>query len=281
MNDEPRSIASTPTQSSVRFTVATLVTSDTDYAACVASLRQGGFDGPDVEYIFVDNRTANTLDAYAGINRCLTDARGDYVILCHQDVRLLDDKRIDLEARLRELETLDPSWAVAGNAGGIAPGRLALRITDPHGANQSLGEFPAQVQSLDENFIVARREARVRCSSDLQGFHLYGADLCLQAHLAGHTAYVIDFHLAHMSAGNKSTSFHRCVDAFEAKYARVFAGGWLQTTCTLLRPAPPTFANRMARALKRPVAAVSRRLHRTPANRRKAPQQTAATLSAR
>jgi len=149
-------------------------------------------------------------------------------------VRLIGDGRQTLDALLADLERRDPSWALAGNAGGIGPGRLALRITDPHGLDRRVGELPARVVTLDENFIVVKRSARLGFSRDLAGYHLYGADLCLVADILGYTSYVIDFHLQHLSPGTKSTDFHAVEAAFRSKWSRAFRSRWLQTTCTLV-----------------------------------------------
>ena len=220
--------------SRIAYTIATLVNDADQYAAMRASFRAFGFEGPDCEFISIDNTGVSQTEAYAGLNQLLDRARGRFVILCHQDVRLIGDGRRQLEDRLAELERRDLSWALAGNAGGIGPGRLALRITDPHGKDRRIGDFPQQVVTLDENFIVLKRTARLGFSRDLAGYHLYGADLCLVADILGYTAYVIDFHLEHLSPGTKAAEFHGAEAAFRQKWSRALRSRWLQTTCTLV-----------------------------------------------
>ncbi|MEL6290386.1 MAG: acyl esterase [Pseudomonadota bacterium] len=217
------------------FSVATLVTDPAQYNAMLASFLAAGFSAETTEFLAIDNTGAHQLDAYRGLTAALNRARGRYSVLCHQDVRLTHDTSRDLLARLETLTEHDPAWALAGNAGGVGSGKLAMRITDPHGADQALGPFPAQAQSLDENFIVVRGGTRFGFSQDLSGFHLYGADLCLQAEMAGHSAYVIDFHLTHLSAGNADQTFRQSERAFRQKWTRALAPRWLQTTCTLVR----------------------------------------------
>lgn len=222
------------------FTIATLVTDPAQYAAMRASFEAGGFTPETTEYLVIDNTAgaAAQTDAYAGLNRALDAARAPYVILCHQDVRLIADGRAALDARLAELDRDHPAWALAGNAGGSSPGNLAIRITDPHAPDQAFGPFPARVTTLDENFIVVRKAARIGFSRDLDGFHFYGTDICLAADLMGWEAYVIDFHIAHLSPGNKSDSFKDARAAFRAKWSRALRPRWLQTTCALLRVDP-------------------------------------------
>ena len=116
-----RSDGVTPGSAPMRYSIATLVTDHDQYAALLSSLWSGGFDGADCEYLFIDNSQSNTACAYSGLNALLNEARGERVILCHQDIRLLVDTRAGLDARLEELDAFDPAWALAGNAGGMGP----------------------------------------------------------------------------------------------------------------------------------------------------------------
>jgi hypothetical protein len=244
----------------IRFTIATLVNNLAHYEEMLDSFAGAGFGADDCEYLFIDNTRSSQTCAYRGLNWLLDQAKGENVILCHQDVRLVDDGRCELEACLADLERRDPAWALAGNAGGIAPGKLALRITDPHGDNRSVGKLPARVASLDENFIVVKRSARLGFSRDLTGFHFYGTDICLVADILGHTAYVIDFHLEHMSAGSKGPSFAAMEEAFRAKWAHALRPRWVQTTCALLNLTGDRVGGFLGQLAEKPFARIARRL---------------------
>jgi hypothetical protein len=265
---DPMDAEPTPTK---RFTIATLVNNRTHYDEMLASFEEAGFDRETCEYLFVDNTGPTQTCAYRGLDHMLAEARGEFVILCHQDVRLVDDGRPELDVRLGQLEQLDPTWAVAGNAGGIAPGRLAIRITDPHGTNRRVGTLPAKVFSLDENFMVVKRSARLSFSRDLTGFHFYGADLCLMADVLGHSAYVIDFHLEHLSGGIKGPSFQVMEAAFCAKWARALRPRFLQTPCSLVSLTGDGLSRLIGRFVTPQLARISKRLpsasgwHRTTA----------------
>ncbi|MBI1383299.1 MAG: hypothetical protein GC150_00095 [Rhizobiales bacterium] len=254
-----RAIATVACDGDVRFSIATLVTDPEQHDAMIASMRARGFDGADCEFIHLDNRGAGALSAFDGLNRLLEEARGRYVILCHQDVRLIGDGRDRLEEVIAELDARDPAWAVIGNAGGVRPGRLAIRISDPHGRDTARGPFPARATSLDENFLLVRKEARLAFSHDLAGFHLYGADLCTIADILGRSAYVVDFHLEHLSAGNKANGFAEAEASFRRKYRRALRTRWIQTTCTLVPVSGSRFAHWMSGFLARPVAGLLRR----------------------
>jgi hypothetical protein len=235
-----------------RFTVGTLVNDDAHYSQMLQSFRRCGFTEATTEFLAVREAPS----AFVGLNGVLSRARGDFVILCHQDIRLLGDGAEVLDQRLDELGSRDPYWGVAGNAGGEAPGRLAIRISDPHGRDRRVGELPAKVMSLDENFIIVRREAGLRFSRDLEGFHLYGADLCLVADVMGWSSWVVDFHVEHLSPGRKDETFRAAEQKFRNKWRRALRPRWMQTPCTLLRLTggkPSRIAGRVSEGLFRRV----------------------------
>ena len=226
------------------------------------SFSAGGFVPPRTEFLHVDNSAGNALDGYAGLRDLIGRSTGRVVVAVHQDVRLLADGADRLREVVADLDERCPLWAVAGNAGMRANGRPVTRITDPHETDARRGgPFPAVVVSLDENFLLLRREVGVLPSADLRGFHFYGLDLCLQARLAGRTAHVVDFHLRHLGRGHVDAAFFTCRDAIEAKYAGLLPPTILRTTCSpvLIGPAALRPALGLAR---RPLAALFRRRDR-------------------
>ena len=107
-----------------------------------------------------------------------------------------------------------------------------MRISDPHGENINVGQFPAKVKSLDENFIVVKKEAALSISNDMSGFHLYGTDMCILAEILGYNAYVIDFHLRHNSGGNINKSFDDSKQSLLNKYEKALNSKYIRSTCT-------------------------------------------------
>lgn len=239
-----------------KYTIGSLVNDEAQYAAMLASFAEHGFGDGDVEFIAV----RDARSAFEGLNAVIDHALGAFVILCHQDIRLDSEGRATLERRLGELEDIDPSWALAGNAGGMAPGRLAIRISDPHGSDRRVGALPARVMSLDENFIVLKKGSGLRFSRDLDGFHLYGADICMVADVLGWSAWVIDFHLAHLSPGRKDHTFVAATTRFRKKWSRALRPRWMQTPCALLRLSGSRAGSALGRLFEEPMRVLSRRM---------------------
>jgi hypothetical protein len=211
-----------------RYSICVMVTKWDQYAESMASYRSHGFDDEICEFLLIDNSAGNRADAYVALNEFLQAARGDYVILTHHDVTLIEHGRAELDACLDELTALDPSWAVCGNAGHTDRDKpvycLSHTFRDQHVEG---GPFPARVMSLDENFIVVRRLANLALSRDLAGFHHYGTDLCLIADILGWSVYVIGFHLRHDSRGTIDERYDRSREAIMRKYARALRPRWV------------------------------------------------------
>lgn len=216
---------------SIAFSFCTLVTKPELYRQMLVSWTAAGFSPEDCEFLFTDNSAGENGDGYRGLNRMIARARGRYVVLCHQDV-LATDPRAALERCLADLTATAPDWAVAGNAGYTAGRKARVRLSDRYRYDRTLGPLPAQVVSLDENFLVIRRDALLGFSHDLSGFHLYGTDLVTQGMLRGRSAWVIGYHLEHLGRGFMDQSFADSVAAFTLKYRRALRPRKLRTTVT-------------------------------------------------
>lgn len=224
------------------FSICTLLASDEKYDRALASFRKFGFSAQNTQFMAIDNRNTNDFDGYEWTRRMIPECRGKYIIFCHDDVELVDDGFDTLLTRLSELTASDPTWSLAGNAGGLLGWtqdakrlRMALRISDRNFSDQKFGTLPARCESLDENFIVMRRDHAVSGSADLSGFHLYGTDLCLQAELSGYTSYVINFHLHHHGVGEKGRAYRQQKRRIEEKYSKIFPSRRVSTSTEILQ----------------------------------------------
>jgi hypothetical protein len=175
------------------FEVHTFVNDDVVYERMRGSFISAGFSSD----AFV--RLSDVSDEpYATITRMGRESTARYPILCHQDV-VADQGAgaVDLAAELRRLDEIDPRWFVAGNAGITRSGRSLRRVVERHGG--SANEMaPLPVVTLEEHFLVFNGRRTPRCSAALEGFHLYGSDVCLHALSDGGSAYVIDFPVTHL-----------------------------------------------------------------------------------
>lgn len=232
--------------------LCTIANDPAQYAAMRASFEAAGFTSDVCRYTLFDNGQGNRVEPYGAINSALADTTEPYLIFCHQDV-LCDQGQgfADLVHVLAELDARDPDWAVAGNVGFTARFKPVECITDPGNRGLHPGNLPVRVSSLDENFLVLKTAARVGCSPELSGFHLYATDLCLNARLKRKRAYVIDFRIRHLSAGNaRSESFETCRALFVRRWSRELAFACIVTPSTKLllsRCIPVGIADRLVR----------------------------------
>lgn len=207
-----------PARAELDFSVVTLVADDVKYRRMLKSFEAAGFDPENSEFLAIDNRTANAFDGFSALRAVVSRLRGRYVLFTHEDIELTGDGIAELRSALARLDALDRRWMIAGNSGVYRDG-LQAHLDDPHGAFRLADDAPAEVRTLDENFLVMPRERMPMPSLDLDGFHLYGTDMCLQAHIAGGTSYVIPFLLTHHSGGQESVAYRKLQARLQSKYA--------------------------------------------------------------
>ena len=174
-----------------------------------------------------------------GLNLGVSRAKGGWIVCVHQDVALprgWDHKLLD------QLEAAEQQFGPIGVAGvyGVGPairqnggfaaervGRVVDRgrmLHEPH-------ELPAAVATLDELLLVVPKGSPLRFDPEL-GFHLYGADLCLQAAERGLAVVAIEALCYHNSR-------HIGLPEEFFKSAEVFARKWqhrlpVATPCVII-----------------------------------------------
>ncbi len=245
------------------FTVVTLVVDWERYALCLKSFSAKGFSATNTEFLVFDNSQGNVADGYGWLRRVLGQSQGRYIIYCHDDIEVKDNYD-DLINTLRHLDRHDANWMLAGNAGHRwklfrkrRSGRTRYIMQNNHDLDFS-GSLPERVESLDENFLVIRRELCPLGSIDLNGFHFYGSDLCLMAEIMGGRSYVIPFAVYHKSHGTYDDVFHTSKHNLYRKFSKFFPFRTHITTTTkiwfgvlgvfrhMLRPTHPIGLERTA-----------------------------------
>jgi hypothetical protein len=169
----------------------------------------------------------NCPSAADGLNLGLARSSGEWVIALHQDVFLPDgwDRRLALQ--LREAERRFGPVGVAG-VYGVGPARelsvslAAERIGRVLNRGRLLRDgpdLPALAATLDELLLIVRRDTPLRFDPAL-GFHLYGADICLQAAEVGLPVVVIDAVCHHNSRSvGLPKAFYQSAQIFARKWA--------------------------------------------------------------
>jgi hypothetical protein len=205
------------------FHICTIANNRTEYQNLLDSLNGSGFSSQNSKITLFDNFEKNQFEPFSVFNQVLSETTEPYILFCHQDILFNKGEGFrELLTRLEELDKLDPTWSVAGNAGVNQKFKYVIRISDANQSYNWKGGFPQKVFSLDENFLVINVKNRSKCSPELNGFHLYGSDICLHSIKNGNTNYVINFHITHLSGGNTGQEFINCLEKFHERWSQEF-----------------------------------------------------------
>jgi hypothetical protein len=118
---------------------------------------------------------------------------GEIAVLVHQDVYLPPYWTDRMEAIFENLRV-----GVAGCVGANATGFFAdLYASQTEHIEYNLDKMPALVESLDELLLAFPSDTPIRLDPEL-GWHMYGADACVQAKKLGVDAYALRNCVVHM-----------------------------------------------------------------------------------
>ncbi len=206
-----------------------IITCVNDFKAYNANIREGVY-APRTQLLPVDN-TDNAMSAAEALNIGIGRAVHEIVVCCHQDV-IFPAGWVDTLHR-QIMETGDPEFGVLGTFGVDLAGQYVGNIKDPHN-NPQLGDLPCRAQSLDEHCLIIRKASGLRFDEELGGFHMYGADICLEAMFRNLRCYAIDAWLEHLSGGKADEGFKVSADKFKEKWEKRGLHGPVMTTCCQL-----------------------------------------------
>lgn len=202
-----------------------LVNDRAQFAACQASLR--AIASPFPEWLMVEPNLRG-WNAAQGLNHGIEQLDAEWIVCVHQDVLF----PADFWQRLTtSLAALPDDAALAGIVGCQRNGRFRGHIVDPNG-HCYWPSLPHAVLTLDEVLIAVRKRSCLRFSTDVPGFHCYGADLCFEAERRGLRTFAIDAPLLHLSTGKLDASYERASAWLMAKWGERY--GWLLPMPTLL-----------------------------------------------
>lgn len=217
---------------SFMFSVCTFVTKKNEYELMKNSFLKNGFTINETEFLYFDNsKNSTNTDAFEGINYFLKQSKGKYIIICHQDIEVIDSKD-KLLLEIDKINLLDKNWALLSNAGGYLGFNTCYYISYPDIGLKVRGKFPVKIETADENFILIKSESNISASKNLSGFHFYGPDLCLISSILGYSNYAIEYNVLHKSRGKHDDFFWKSERNFKLKYAKFLKNRWIQTTTT-------------------------------------------------
>jgi hypothetical protein len=131
--------------------------------------------------------------AVAAYNAGIEKAAADLLVLVHQDVYLPGGWLEGLARAVAALSEQDPDWGVLG-VWGVRPSGEGAGFLYCGATRRVLGhrfDGGVEVETLDEVLLIVRKSSGLRFDQQLRGFHMYGADICLEARRRGRKCYAI------------------------------------------------------------------------------------------
>lgn len=178
----------------------------------------------EVELITIDNTNKRFSSASKALNYGTDKATGDVLVFLHQDIEFMNDDVLEF---IYDYAT-ENKTTVFGSAGVNDKGtdknvKILTAMYGYEGENKTIDK-PTKALTLDECLIACHQSCMKKLRFDeniCDGWHLYGADLCLQAiDFAGMFVYAVPMNVWHKSGGCADTSYFDTQDKLAEKYKK-------------------------------------------------------------
>lgn len=195
----------------------------------------------DIEPILVDNTKNKFMSAAEALEYGMKKSTGEIVCFLHQDIIFFEDTFFErLESYINENQN-----QLLGVAG--------VNKTEGIVSSIKSGPWKASYTTIKENdglkMVITLDEVLIACHRVLfekkiihfdkkicDGWHLYGADLCLQAQEKGIAVMVLAAGLHHLSTGNADYNFYITFDRLAHKYQKKFSKIYVTSSWTYTNP---------------------------------------------
>ncbi len=170
-----------------------------------------------IEYVFIDNRNNEFSSAAAALNYGFKKANGRVLVFLHQDIEFMDSGVLKsiFDYAINNPDTIFGAAGVDGTRSGIV-------LSTINGLDTI--SSPVEALTLDECLIACHKNVFDKIEFDevlCDGWHLYGADLCLQAKLIhGLKVEAFPMNVWHKSPGCADKNYYKTQNKLGAKYRK-------------------------------------------------------------
>jgi glycosyltransferase involved in cell wall biosynthesis len=177
----------------------------------------------------------NFSTAGAAYNSGLDEARNDLVVFIHQDMYLPAKWIGQLLEAIRTLDAAGENWGVLGCSGVVPEQHTVVgeMYSTGLGVIGKRLDAPVPVDTLDEIVLVIRKSSGLRFDPDVPNFHMYGADICLEARSRGMGSFAFQGFCVHNTRQllELPPDFKQAYRYVKRKWKRYLP---IHTTCTVI-----------------------------------------------
>lgn len=229
-----------------KYSIVTCVSDFDIYNSCLLASLRHNHKNIDYELIPIDNRS-NGYTASSALNLGVSIAKSKLIICCHQDVTILPDFFNHLEANLKKLTR--KKWGILGSAGrllkldavsiqgldvGVVYDGPPANYNEDYQNNLKTSwegiKTLNKVYSVDECLFIMNKINDIAYDEDLNGFHFYGTDICLNYRRSNYDVYATYLPIIHHGVYSSSLQtnhsywplFKRLVNKWLPIYDRCF-----------------------------------------------------------
>ncbi len=193
----------------------------------------------EIDFVLIDNSNKQFSSASKALNYGADKAEGNVLVFLHQDIEFLSDEALEYVYDFA-VQNPDAVFGVAGVPMRQSSEKMMFAnfYAGPDKSKYETITTPEKAFTLDECLIACHKNCFKKLRFDeknCDGWHLYGADLCLQAQAFKNLpVYAIPLNVWHKSNGNADKSYYDCQNRLGKKYRKHFklintTNGWVYT----------------------------------------------------